>query len=101
MNAVREEFTVFPSVIERLNALAPERQTSLQHTGGGIFCVEVRTAEGFAWFGVEADTWGANIYRNDEYESSIDIGIPSSTKDANQVARAIPASIVERDRPSD
>ena len=80
-------------VAERLNAIDPSLHAIVQHTGGGISCIELQLNRGdqYMYWGTAGDTWGGDLNdRDGNYldESPLsDVSVSNTSPD--EVADAI------------
>jgi hypothetical protein len=86
----------FGRVAECLNEISPGLNAYVEHTGGGIFCINIEGPRPghFMYWGTEGDTWVADVNDADgEYVDSIETALPSKSRNTDEVAAAIVATI--------
>jgi len=81
-------------VARRLEELDPALEARVEHTGGGIFCIQTELGDGrFLNWGTELPMWTADLCDADgDYLESVPADVPADTPDAGAVAGAILAA---------
>ncbi|HEX6182542.1 MAG TPA: hypothetical protein VFZ44_01440 [Pyrinomonadaceae bacterium] len=80
-------------ILSRMTQALHEKglKAELEHTGGGIYCIQTPTNEGgWLMWGVAEEVWGCDIYENEEYIDSHSLNdVPVSLSNIPQAANAI------------
>jgi len=81
-------------VTEALHTIG-ENEAYIEEMGGGILCIWIPRKPYHFVFGVANETWGADIYLNDEFQDgqSINTNCPSDETDAHKIALALQDSV--------
>jgi len=87
-----DDLTPLKRLVHHLSGAYPDLNAFLEHTGGGLFCVNVtpRTGGPFLRWGIDEDVWTADLNDADgDYLHSLTTSLAGSSVDMAQVAREI------------
>jgi hypothetical protein len=85
------ESNIMPKIIDHLRVDAGFQNVSISETGGGILCIDIPCGRYLLRFGTANETWGADVYLDDEFleGQGIDTTCLTTEEDASEVARVL------------
>jgi hypothetical protein len=89
----------FNAIIEHLKVDAGLTNAYVEYMGGGILCIWIPCGKFHLVFGTANETWGADVYKDDEFQDgwSLNLTCPSDESDPSAVALALAIATHEFD----